>query len=186
MLDVKVCIRLIERLGAHFPHWYKALSPSQIGDMAEDWQMILGDLDLKVVGVAIARLLAQPRQFPPTVGDINEAARLNALEKPMDAGDAWSGVCAAVQYGRWEPALKERLPLAAVKAAEAFGLDRIRTRLTENAGTDFAQFRGIYESMQGRERAAATLPPAIREQFAQLAAALDAKRLGPGEHDGDK
>lgn len=180
-LDVGTMVRLIERLGAHFPFWFKALTPTQIGDMAEDWQMILGDLDLKVVGMAIARLLAQPRQFPPTVGDINEAARLNALEKPMDAGDAWAGVCAAIRWGQWEPTLKERLPVAAVKAAEAFGLERIRNRLVEQAGTDFAQFRGIYEAMQSRERATLTLPPAIREQFAQLAAALDAKRLGPGE-----
>lgn len=183
MSDTKTMIRLIERVGAHFPHWYNALSPSQIGDAAEDWQMILGDLDPKVIGMSIARLLSVPRQFPPTAGDINEVARMNALEKPMDAGDAWAGVCAAVQWGQWVPRLKDVLPQAAVKAAEAFGLERIRNRQIEQAGTDFAQFRGTYEAIQGRDKAAAILPPAIREQFAQVAAALDAKRLAAPKDD---
>lgn len=191
MIDVEQCATLIRRMGEHFPFWYRALSPQSIVSMAEDWSMVVGDLDPKLVAMAIAQLLSEPRDFPPNIGHINAKARALAAQArgevpALDAGEAWREVCrAVVGFGHgaaWDAERRERLPAAAVAAAEAFGLMRIRMRLEENAGTDFAQFRGTYEALAAREVAQRNTPPAVRQVLAGLAASLSAghKRLPEG------
>jgi len=184
VIDTHDAVALIERMGQHYPFWYRQLTPERICDLAEDWSMILGDLDLRVVRAALAQLLAEPREFPPSVGHINAKARemlQRALGEPdMDAGAAWRGVCNAIEafgYGvAWNAERRAALPDAAVRAAEDFGLMRIRTRLDENAGTDFAQFRDIYNALAARERSQRATPPAVRQLMQDLAKQLGAER----------
>ena len=99
----------------------------------------------------------------------------------VDAGEAWRRVTRAVVgsgYGAvWDPSAKAQLTAEEVAAGEAFGLLRMRTRLEENAGTDYAQFRGIYEAYAKRASEARNTPPMVRTLLAELAAGFDAKRL---------
>lgn len=184
-MDIEQCAILIKRMGEHFPFWYRALSAQSIVSMAEDWSMILGDLEPRIVAAAIAQLLAEPRDFPPMVGHINVkarelAARARGDAPEMDAGEAWRRVCQAVTgFGNgaaWDAERRAALPAAAVRAAEDFGLMRIRTRLDENAGTDFAQYRDIYNALAQRERSQRATPPAVRQLMQDLAKQLSAER----------
>jgi len=189
MITTLDAVALITRLQPHFPFWARTLTDQSRADLAEDWAAILGDLDAQVVKAAIAKLLSTKREFPPGIGEINETARamLDTAKngETMDAGEAWSRVCRAVtgfaNGAAWDAALKAALPEEAVKAAEDFGLMRIRMRLEENAGTDFAQFRGMYETYARRRREQSALPPVIREQMAQLAEAWSTKRALPAK-----
>lgn len=180
-MDIEQCAILIKRMGEHFPFWYRALSAQSIVSMAEDWSMILGDLEPRIVAAAIAQLLAEPRDFPPMVGHINVkarelAARARGDAPEMDAGEAWRRVCQAVTgFGNgaaWDAERRAALPPAAVRAAEDFGLMRIRMRLEENAGTDFAQFRGIYEAHARRDAQQRNTPPAVTAAIESVAARL--------------
>lgn len=174
----------IELLAANYGFWASRLTDRQMALLAQTWATQMGDLDAKVVNAALAKLLSTAREYPPDVGTVNETARamLDTAQngEMMDAGQAWRKVCGAVtgfaNGVAWDASRKSALSEEAIKAAEDFGLMRIRMRLEEDEGTNFAQFRGMYETYSRRRREQRALPPAIREQMAQLAGAFDAKR----------
>ena len=187
MLNVSQCAALIARIGNHFPFWYRTLSATSIAELAEDWAAILGDVDERAVVATIRKLLSEKREFPPTAGEVNAEVRrqisIGGGEREYGAGEAWQAVCAAVVSDGlgavWDKGRKAALPATAIQAAEAMGLMRIRMRMTANEGTDFAQFRGNYETSCAREREARTLAPAVRDLFAQVAASMKMAQLPP-------
>lgn len=190
-MNLDQCLAVVNRLRTHFPFWGRTLTTQSAADLAEDWAMILEDVDPKFVSAALASLLAEEREFPPNIGNVNTKARKLMAEAEgipqIDTGEAWRRVTQAVVgsgYGAvWEPSAKAKLTGEEVQAGEAFGLLRIRTRLEENAGTDYAQFRGIYEAYAKRASEARNTPPMVRSILAQLAASFDAKRLAAPKED---
>jgi hypothetical protein len=190
-MNLDQCLAVVNRLRTHFPFWGRTLTTQSAADLAEDWAMILEDVDPKFVSAALASLLAEEREFPPNIGNVNTKARKLMAEAEgipqIDTGEAWRRVTQAVVgsgYGAvWEPSAKAKLTGEEVQAGEAFGLLRIRTRLEENAGTDYAQFRGIYEAYAKRASEARNTPPMVRSILAQLAASFDAKRLSAPKED---
>lgn len=191
-MNLVQCHAVIDRLRTHFPFWGRTISAQMHADLAEDWAMILEDIPPQTVSAALATLLSERREFPPNVGDVNTKAReimATASGTPaIDAGEAWRRVTRAVigsGYGAvWDEDAKARLTPEEIAAGEAFGILRIRLRLEENAGTDYAQFRGIYETYARRATEQRNMPPMVRNVIAQLAAAWDAKRLATPK-DGD-
>lgn len=190
-MNLDQCLAVVNRLRTHFPFWGRTLTTQSAADLAEDWAMILEDVDPQFVSAALASLLAEEREFPPNVGNVNTKARKLMAEAEgipqIDTGEAWRRVTQAVVgsgYGAvWEPSAKAKLTPEEIQAGDAFGLLRIRTRLEENAGTDYAQFRGIYEAYAKRASEARNTPPMVRNMLAGLAAAFDAKRLAAPKGD---
>ena len=190
-MNLVQCHAVIDRLRTHFPFWGRTLTAQSHADLAEDWAMILEDVSPQYVSAALASLLAEEREFPPNIGNVNTKARKLMAEAEgipqVDAGEAWRRVTRAIVgsgYGAvWEPSAKAQLTTEEIAAGEAFGLLRVRTRLEENAGTDYAQFRGIYEAYAKRASEARNTPPMVRNMLAGLAAALDAKRLAAPKED---
>ena len=184
-MNIDQCLAVINRLRTHFPFWGRTLKDDSAADLAEDWAMILEDVPAQYVTAALASLLAEEREYPPNIGYVNTKARKLMAEAEgipqVDAGEAWRRVTRAVVgsgYGAvWDPSAKAQLTAEEVAAGEAFGLLRMRTRLEENAGTDYAQFRGIYEAYAKRASEARNTPPMVRTLLAELAAGFDAKRL---------
>ena len=74
-MNVAQCQAVLVRLADHFPFWGAKLSDERIANLAEDWAMVLADLEPREVSAALATLLSQKREFPPGVGEVNEAAR---------------------------------------------------------------------------------------------------------------
>lgn len=190
-MNLVQCHAVIDRLRTHFPFWGRTLTAQSHADLAEDWAMILEDVNPQYVSAALASLLSDEREFPPNIGNVNTKARKLMAEAEgipqIDAGEAWRRVTRAIVgsgYGAvWEPSAKAQLTPEEIQAGEAFGLLRVRTRLEENAGTDYAQFRGIYEAYAKRASEARNTPPMVRNILAGLAAAFDAKRLAAPQED---
>ncbi len=184
-MNIDQCLAVINRLRAHFPLYGRTLTDKSAADLAEDWAMILSDIEPKLVSAALLTLLAEPREFAPTVGIIHAKARELAERAQgvpqIGAGEAWQRVTRAIVsdgYGAmWDASQKARLTPAEIQAGEAIGLHRIRIRKEEDAGTDFAQFRDIYAVMIGRATAERNMPPMVRSVLAEIAQAWDAKRL---------
>jgi len=184
-MNVAQCQAVLVRLADHFPFWGAKLSDERIANLAEDWAMVLADLEPREVSAALATLLSQKREFPPGVGEVNEAARgLIAKaqgEIEIAAAEAWQRVTRAVVsdgYGAmWDASLKARLTPAEIQTGEAIGLRRIRNRLEEDAGTDFAQFRDTFNAISKRATVERNMPPMVHNVIAALAAAWDMKRL---------
>lgn len=184
-MNIEQCHAVIDRLRKHFPYWGRTLSESDQADLAEDWSAVLADIEPKLVSAALVTLLAEPREHPPMVGVVNARARELAERSEgvpqISAGEAWQRVTRAVVsdgYGAmWDASQKARLTPAEIQAGEAIGLRRIRNRMEDDAGTDFAQFRDIYAVMIGRATAERNMPPMVRSVLAEIAQAWDAKRL---------
>lgn len=179
------CHAVIVRMCDHFPFWGAKLNDERIANLAEDWAMVLADLEPMEVSAALASLLSQKREFPPGIGEINETARgLIAKaqgEVEIAAAEAWQRVTRAVVsdgYGAmWDASLKARLTPVEIAAGEAIGLRRIRNRLEEDAGTDFAQFRDTFNAISKRATTERNMPPMVHNVIAALSAAWDMKRL---------
>ena len=190
-MNLDQCLSIINRLRTHFPFWGRTLTENSAADLAEDWAMILEDIPPQTVSAALATLLAEDREFPPNIGAVNTKAReimATANGTPaIDAGEAWRRVTRAIVgsgYGAvWDESAKAQLTPEEIAAGEAFGVLRIRLRLEENAGTDYAQFRGIYETYAKRATEQRNMPPMVKNVIAQLAAAWDAKRLAAPKDD---
>lgn len=164
---------LIERMRAHYPFWSRQLSATAHANLAEDWAVIMSDLSADVVRAALAVLLGGEREFPPSAGVVNTKARAllataSGVEE-LGAGRAWARVCAAVigdGLAVVRGPLWDDLTPAEAEAAEAFGLRRIRMRLEEDAGTDFAQFRDIYAVTVVRHNERRNTSPAVAQLIA--------------------
>lgn len=140
----------------------------------------LAEYDLQTIRVALAQHHAESEWFPALSQIRAQIAKLHRIadDRP-DAAAAWRELAQALHIGPSGPTWakpKESLHPMIVQAAQAFGLDRFVQRLTENAGTDYAQFRGIYEALGQRREQAAQMLPATRDYVAQLADKLRADR----------
>ena len=74
-MNLVQCHAVIDRLRTHFPFWGRTLTAQSHADLAEDWAMILEDVDPQYVSAALASLLSDEREFPPNIGYINTKAR---------------------------------------------------------------------------------------------------------------
>lgn len=140
----------------------------------------LAEYDLDTIRVAMNQHHAESEWFPALSqirNKIHELTRI-ADDRP-DAAAAWRELAGCLHIGpsgpTWARPRAEIHP-AVVAAAEAFGLDRFVQRLTENSGTDFAQFRTMYESLAQRRDQQARMLPATRDYVAALAERLRADR----------
>lgn len=120
--------------------------------------------------------------FGPTFG----AIRLQVLRTresaggELDASGAWRLMaqhlvnrdgCGSASWGTFAPPELVRF------AAERFGHDRFALRLTEDNGTDYAQFRGIYESEANRRREGRGNLPGTNDLIKRLAGVLTMPQL---------
>lgn len=135
---------------------------------------LLGDLELGVLQAAAKRAALEHR-YPslPPAGLIRQHAA-DLVHPPLPAAKAWEQACVVAR--RWGEDLVfrarftektrqrieadlARLDPRARAAAEAYGW---RNVVEAQPGVGFAQFRNVYESLDGAERREAALPPALR------------------------
>jgi hypothetical protein len=120
--------------------------------------MMLSHLPGELLAEACRRAAAL-HQFPtlPPVGLILRAAA-DLAEPPLSAGRAWQMVREAINDRRARAALPRRV----AAAAAAYGWRTLEDMPTVQMATAFAQFRGVYESIDGDERREDALPPSVR------------------------
>jgi hypothetical protein len=141
---------------------------------------LLVDIDAQALMLACNQHAAESKWFP-SVAEIREKAQAmtTTADGRPDAGGAWRELADALKIGasgpEWRTA-RENLHPAVVEAAEQFGFDRFVMRMTENAGTDFAQFRSIYETVCKRRDSEQRMLPEVRAYVAQLGDAMRAER----------
>lgn len=183
-MTAQECLDTIEVIGANWPFWIRALSDRQITLLASSWATVLADFDARIVHAALAQYMGEAHEFAPQVGQLKALAQqmIDGArgETIIDAGEAWRLACnAVIGFGHgayWDAERKDKLPAEVVKAAEHFGLMRIRERLADQEATNFAQFRDIYNQLAQRERSQRATPPAVRQLMQDLAKQLGAER----------
>lgn len=140
-------LELAELITARWPN--ADLPPETIQQWGEDLQ----HYPAAEVRAAIDVHYAEGNEWPPNAGQV--LALMNRGSGEIDAGEAWQlANAAAMKFGfhrEHQPQaaldwLEERSP-AVAEAVRRFGLDEFALRDLENAGTDRAQFRDIYNAV---------------------------------------
>lgn len=161
-------------------------SPQIIAARCELWLEISADIDDNFWVAAINQIIAEAKDnFPPSVGMIRtKALALIARTQPesndIDAARAWQqltrylvsdGVHGGPMWknGSDDPANVH--PLARI-AAGRYGERRFVNRMEDDAVGDFAQFRGIFETLAKREADTANMLPNVRTMLQQLGSGL--------------
>lgn len=133
------------------------------------WHNLLKDISYEVANIAIQKhILESP--FVPTIADIRKAATeiMTPEEQKIDAATAWGEVTRAISiYGFYRPeeALASMSPITA-RVVRFMNWQELC--LSENQGVTRGQFIKMFESVSKRESQDKLLPPAIKQQIAEI------------------
>lgn len=117
-------------------------------ERARVWGVVLAHADYQEAELAVAQLLSEARQFPPSVGEINQQILKNRQGDPQDWSALWDQVLAAGQRSAYDSDQQAaKLPEAARKAiGGAAGLRELALSSPDNIAVIRAQFRQRLES----------------------------------------
>lgn len=165
-------------MGKRFPK--KTLNEVEIGNYVALLEHLPDEALVAAVDVCAAR-----KPFLPAPDELTAAALevLRLADKRPDAAEAWALLEKYLVIGaaghEWlidhtDPA---KIHPSVVAAAQTFGVRRFIMREADSVGTDFAQFRAIYNALTAREEAQLYLPFTVQSSIASLAETLSADRL---------
>ncbi len=158
------------------------LTEDQFAARTATYCRLLADIDADLLGLAVDQYIAGGGDSYPSVNKLREMALslVQAADDAPDAATAWRQACNAVEPwmdgAQWRAGAKAKLHPRVIKAIDAYDMRRIAIRQEQNAGTDFAQWRGLYESLASRAEDQAKWLPAVRERIALMRAEMDASK----------
>lgn len=177
--QIEKCVTV---LNAMFPKAVAFLTPEQIGARQVMYCRLLADIDADLLGLAVDQFVAAGGDEYPSVKQLRDLALgfAQRADDAPDAASAWRMACNAVEPwlggGTYKVGALGALHPRVAKAIELYGLHRIALREDANAGTDFAQWRGLYESLAHRADEQARWLPQVRERIALMRAEMDAAK----------
>ena len=169
-------------LTAMYPKDVAFLTQEQINLRTQIYIDLLRDISDDVLTLAVNQYIAGGGVSYPTVKQLRDMALslAQAADDAPDAASAWRMACNAVEPwlggGTYKVGALGALHPRVAKAIELYGLHRIALREDANAGTDFAQWRGLYESLAHRADEQARWLPQVRERIALMRAEMDAAK----------
>jgi hypothetical protein len=143
---------------------------------------LLADIDADMLGLAVDQYIANDNKDYPTPGKLRDMAMsiARAADDAPDAATAWRQACSAVEPWmdgwQYKAGARERLHPRVAKAIDSYDGRRIAAREEQHAGTDFAQWRGLYESLAHRADEQARWLPQVRARVEAMRAELEAAR----------
>ena len=147
-------------LMAAYPYFYKDIrqDDGQMRVAVTLWYEMLADYDVTVVKVALKRLIAVQKDYPPTIGQLLESINIVSGNAAPDADEVWSEITRAISsYGFYgtDKAMENLSPIAleVVKA-----MDWVSLCMSECQETDRAHFLRIYQAIKNRHDQRYILP----------------------------
>lgn len=191
MATFEQVLQVVTVLNAMFAKDVAFLTEDQFAARAATYARLLADIDADMLGLAVDQYIAGGGRDYPSVKQLRDLALslAQAADDAPDAASAWRMACSAVEPwlggGTYKAGALGALHPRVAKAIELYGLHRIALREDANAGTDFAQWRGLYESLAHRADEQARWLPQVRERIAlmraEIAAAKPAQIIAPAE-----
>jgi len=170
--------RILSIIAAAYPRF----QVDKAGLTLQVWHEMLGDLDYRIVQMAVQKLILE-NPFPPAIADVRKQAAEITTPKgeQLDPAEAWGEVEKAIRhYGsyREEEALASMSP-AVAKVAKYMGWREIC--LSEEPGVVRGQFLKMFSQVQEREKKEALLPEKLKNDIAMLANKHDFKLIEGGK-----
>jgi hypothetical protein len=131
------------------------------------WFNLLGDLDFKIVQVAVKKLILES-PFVPTISDIRKQA-IEIMHPGIDATEAYGEVRKAIKeygYDNAPGALQSMSPLTR-KVCEYIGWQNIC--LSEEPSVIRGQFLRMYEQLREKEQKEMLLPEGLKKEILEIA-----------------
>jgi hypothetical protein len=175
-------VQIVMVLNAMYAKDVAFLTEDQFAARTATYARLLADIDANTLSLAVDQYIAGGGKDYPSVKRLRDMALAfaQAADDAPDAATAWRQACNAVEpWGdgaQWRPGAKEKLHPRVVKAIEIFDMRRIALRQDVSAGTDFAQWRGLYESLAARAEDQAKWLPTVRDRIALIRAEMDAAK----------
>lgn len=163
-MKISEVAKLLTVIAAAYPEKFT------VNDMkVQLWHSLLKDIPYEVANIAIQKHIIES-PFVPTIADIRKAATdiMTPQEQKIDAATAWGEVIKAISsYGSYKPeeALQSMSPVTA-RVVRYIGWQEIC--LNENQGVMRGQFLKMFESVSKRETQDSLLPPAMKQQIANI------------------
>lgn len=182
MATFEQVLQVVTVLNAMFAKDVAFLTEDQFAARAATYARLLADIDADMLGLAVDQYIAGGGRDYPSVKQLRDMALslAQAADDAPDAASAWRMACNAVEPwlggGTYKVGALGALHPRVAKAIELYGLHRIALREDANAGTDFAQWRGLYESLAHRADEQARWLPQVRERIALMRAEMDAAK----------
>jgi hypothetical protein len=144
-------------------------------DRYKVWQMVLHHASYDEVQAAVIALLGENRQFPPTVGEVNQAVLTARAGFKEDWGKLWERVMIAAQRSTYyaDEEAKKLPPAALAAVGGVVGLKELAACDPDKIAIVRAQFRQRLESKQVMDRGNAN-----QENVQVLIDNLMTKRIG--------
>ena len=163
-MTLKDTVRVFAILAAAYPYFYRDIrqDDEQMQITISLWNEMLDEYDVEIVKIALKRLIAIHKEYPPTIGQLLESISTVSGHTAPDADEIWGEIITAIRdygYYRTTEALESLSPLAyqAVKALDWYTLCK-----SESPETDRAHFLRIYQAIKVRNDQQYVLPKDVR------------------------
>ena len=151
-------------LMAAYPYFYKDIrqDDSQMRVAVALWHEMLADYEVSVVKVALKRLIAVHKDYPPTIGQLLESVVIVTGNAAPDADEVWSEITRAIfSYGFY--GTNEAMAVLSPIALDVIrAMDWTTLCQSENPETDRAHFLRIYQAIKNRHDQRYILPKDVQ------------------------
>lgn len=167
---------IMDILTAAYPHFYGGKNAPDEKNVMRLWASVFADDDVRLVAAAVkAIIVADTREFPPTIAHVKEKMRELVQPETLTEAEAWGFIARATRngiYGSKEEFDKLPPPLQKLvgspeqlRAWAMMDSDTLHSVVSSN-------FQRSYKVIVQREQEAAKLPADIREGMARIAAGM--------------
>ena len=163
-MTIKETLSVFAILSAAYPYFYKNIrdDDEQTKTAVALWHEMLAGYDINIVKIALKRLIAVQKEYPPTIGQLLESIMVVGGHAAPDADEVWSEITDALGrygfYGTNEAMAQfSSFALAAVKA-----LGWSTLCLSETPEANRAHFLRIYPTIKARHEQKHVLPEDVR------------------------
>ena len=175
---------IMDILTAAYPHFYGGKRAPDAKNTLSLWASVFADDDVQLVAAAVkAIIVADTREFPPTIAHVKEKMRRLVQPETMTEAEAWTLISQATKngiYGSQEEFAK--LPSALQKLVGS--PEQLRVWATMDSDTLHSvvssNFQRSYKVILQREQEAAKLP---KDVLALVSGMSERMMLGEGERE---
>lgn len=173
---------IMDILTAAYPHFYGGKNAPDEKKTLSLWASVFADDDVKLVAAAVkAIVVADTREFPPTIAAVKEKMRQLVQPERMTEAEAWALIAKATRnglYGSEEEFKKLPAPLKKLVGSS----EQLRSWAMMDSDTLHSvvasNFQRAYKVLEKREQEEAKLPKDVMMLVSGMA---QQKRLGAGE-----
>lgn len=173
---------IMDILTAAYPHFYGGKNAPDPANTLSLWASVFADDDVQLVAAAVkAIIVADTREFPPTIAHVKEQMQKLTRREAMTEAEAWTLVSKATRNGLYGSKEEfDKLPPQLQKLVGSPEQLRVWAMMDSDTlhSVVASNFQRSYKVIVQREQTEAKLP---RDVLALVSGMSERMMLGPGE-----